>query len=100
MSSKVTIVGADGQPLKPARAQMLAGGGMTPDDAADRVGAQMAAWRPYLGSPDNELNLDRDRIVARLSDLLHTVGWASGGVTRILNNALGANFRSNAKRDN
>src|SRR5260363_77553 len=65
MSSKVTIVGADGQPFKPARAQMLAGGGMTPYDAADMVGAQMAAWRPYLASPDNELNLYRDRIVRR-----------------------------------
>src|SRR5260364_20224 len=68
MSSKVTIVGADGQPFKPARAQMLAGGGMTPYDAADMVGAQMAAWRPYLASPDNELNLYRDRIVRRAVD--------------------------------
>src|SRR5260364_71731 len=99
MSSKVTIVGADGQPFKPARAQMLAGGGMTPYDAADMVGAQMAAWRPYLASPDNELNLYRDRIVARVRDLVRNDGWASGGVTRILDNAIGANFRPIAKPD-
>src|SRR5260364_249626 len=40
MSSKGTIGGADGEPLMPGRARMVAGGGMTRYDAADMVGAQ------------------------------------------------------------
>ncbi len=78
---------------------MLAGGGGVPYDAADIYGGQMAAWRPYLWSPDGELNMYRDRIVARVRDLVRNDGWASGAVTRILDNAVGANFHPVSKPD-
>ena len=81
------------------RAMALAGRGNTPFDAADQYGAHTADWHPYLWSPDGELNPYRDRIVARVRDLVRNDGWASGAVTRILDNAIGANFRPISKPD-
>lgn len=75
------------------------GGGIAPYEAADIYGDHMAAWRPYLWSPDAELNLFRDRIVSRVRDLVRNDGWASGAVTRILDNVIGGNFRPKAKPD-
>lgn len=99
MNSPVRILGPNGQPLAPSRAQMLAGGSRTPYDAASNSDAHMAAWQPYLWSPDAELNMYRDRIVARVRDMVRNDGWASGAVTRILDNAIGADFRPIAKPD-
>jgi lambda family phage portal protein len=59
----------------------------------------MAEWMPYLYSPDGELNPYRDVITARMRDLVRNDGWASGAVTRILDNAVGANFHPIAKPD-
>jgi lambda family phage portal protein len=59
----------------------------------------MSAWTPYIWSPDAELNLYRDRIVSRVRDLVRNDGWASGAVTRILDNAVGANLRPISKPD-
>ena len=68
-------------------------------DAADISGQHMAPWQPYLWSPDAELNVYRDRIVSRVRDLVRNDGWASGAVTRILDNAVGANLRPISKPD-
>ncbi len=87
------ILDARGQPLTPNRSRMLAPGGNAPYDAADIHGQHVAAWRPYLYSPDGELNMYRDRIVARVRDLVRNDGWASGAVTRILDNAIGGRYR-------
>lgn len=95
----MSILGTDGQPIRPRKASMLVGGTRTPYDAADIYGEHVAAWRPYLWSPDGELNMYRDRIVARVRDMVRNDGWASGAVTRILDNAIGAAFRPNAKPD-
>jgi lambda family phage portal protein len=102
MNSPVKILGPDGTPLAPSRKQpamALSGGNNVPYDAADRSGAHTAEWQPYLWSPDGELNPWRDTIVARMRDLVRNDGWASGTVTRILDNAVGANFRPIAKPD-
>ena len=93
MDRPVTIVGVDGKPLRPSKARALAPGGNAPYDAADIYGEHVAAWRPYLYSPDGELNMYRDRIVARVRDLVRNDGWASGAVTRILDNAIGGHYR-------
>ncbi|MCP1376036.1 phage portal protein [Dyella lutea] len=87
------IIGLDGQPLRPNKAKALAPGGNAPYDAADIYGESVAAWRPYLYSPDGEINQYRDRIVARVRDLVRNDGWASGVVTRILDNAIGGHYR-------
>jgi lambda family phage portal protein len=101
MDNPVTILGPNGLPFAPkrSRASMLVGGSGTPYDAADMRGDHMADWNPYLGSPDGDLNMYRDRIVSRVRDLVRNDGWASGAVTRILDNAIGANFRPIFKPD-
>ncbi|MFZ6690239.1 phage portal protein [Undibacterium sp. SXout20W] len=99
MNNTVSILGADGRPLPPRRHSMLNGVGNVPYDAADRQTDHMASWNPYLSSPDGELNTYRDTIVSRVRDLVRNDGWASGAVTRILDNAIGANFRPIFKPD-
>lgn len=61
-------------------------------DAAVPVNQEMASWLPWLRSPDTEINIDRDRMVARVRDLIRNDGWAKGAVTRILDAAIGAHF--------
>lgn len=81
------------------RMSALAGNRNVPYDAADLYSDHMAEWAPFLWSPDGELNVYRDRIVARVRDLVRNDGWAAGAVTRILDNAIGANFRPLPKPD-
>nr|WP_233612901.1 phage portal protein [Citrobacter braakii] len=99
----VQILGADGQPLPPSTQKMkygaLSGSGRVPYDAADSFSDQMANWQPSLWSPDNEINIYRDRIVSRMRDLARNDGWASGTITRVLDNAIGANYRPIFKPD-
>ncbi|ECY3258052.1 phage portal protein, partial [Salmonella enterica subsp. enterica serovar Alachua] len=99
--ASVQILGVDGKPLTSGRGRMRAlnGPSSTPYDAASSYAAETAGWVPYLGSPDNEINIYRDRIVSRIRDLVRNDGWASGGVTRILDNAVGAVFRPIIKPD-
>lgn len=112
MSEGVRLLGPDGRPLAPSAARgvpgrrgpsALNGGrgsyGGAPYDAADIYGQHMAAWTPGLWSPDGELNPYRDRIVSRVRDMVRNDGWASGAVTRILDNAIGPNLRPIAKPD-
>lgn len=99
--SGVQILDHRGNPMarsKPKPMGLNAGGGV-PHDAADRFGAHTADWNPYLWSADGELNPYRDTIVARMRDLVKNDGWASGAITRVLDNAVGANFRPIAKPD-
>lgn len=97
----VRILGANGLPLPPSRPKYgaLNGSGGIPYDAADTFSDQLANWQPALWSPDNEVNIYRDRMVSRVRDLTRNDGWASGAVTRILDNAVGAVFRPIFKPD-
>lgn len=99
--SEVKILDVRGNPMvrQQPRAAALNGGSRTPYDAADRVGDHMAAWQPYLVSPDAALNPYRDMIVARMRDVVRNDGWASGTITRIVDDAIGANFRPISKPD-
>jgi len=100
-TNDVRILGANGQPLPPSRPRYgaLQGSGRVPYDAADTFSDQMADWQPALWSPDNEINIYRDRMVSRIRDMVRNDGWASGTVTRILDNAVGAVFRPIFKPD-
>ncbi len=99
----VQILDHRGNPMvsSPPRSHALVGGGFSrsPYDAADVFSDQMAGWFPYLSSPDGTLNGYRDTIVARTRDIVRNDGWASGTITRILDNAVGANFRPISKPD-
>lgn len=101
MANEVQILDAAGKPMSvtpAAKVKALAGGNVLPYDAADIYGAHMATWLPYLGSADTDLTF-RDRIVSRVRDLVRNDGWANGAVTRILDNAVGANLRPLVKPD-
>lgn len=102
--SSASLLGPDGRELPPSRRpagsrMALNGTSWTPHDAADVSGQHMAAWQPQMWSPDGEVNMYRDRIVSRVQDLVRNDGWASGGVTRILDAAIGGSFRPIAKPD-
>lgn len=99
--SGVQILDASGQPMKPARRLALqgAGPGHTPYDAADYTGEHTRDWRPYSVSADASLNPYRDTISARARDIVRNDGWASGLITRITDNVIGATFRPIAKPD-
>ncbi|MDE1905035.1 MAG: phage portal protein [Rhodospirillales bacterium] len=49
-------------------------------------------WFPYVRSPDAEINVDLDRVVARIRDLVRNDGWATGVIATIADAAVGANF--------
>ena len=98
MDNPVTILDASGKPFVRKVSAQLSGGN-TPYDAADNTGQHMQDWQPYLWSADGEVNMYRDRIVSRVRDVVRNDGWASGAVTRILDNVIGANFRPISKPD-
>ena len=78
---------------------LVGGLGSPPYDAASLTDQHLAAWQPYLWSPDAELNIWRDRIVSRVRDLVRNDGWANGTITRILDNAIGPMLRPISKPD-
>lgn len=99
------LVDASGNPLR-ARASTVGGGqpngaplAYFPYGAADWQTQEMGDWLPWIRSPDAEINQFRDRMVARSRDLTRNDGWASGGVARILDNTVGADFRLKAAPD-
>lgn len=103
--------GAPAAPAKPAsapasgaeprrpRVGALNNRDMTPYDAASLISQDMGEWFPWLGSPDLEINPFRDRIVARVRDLVRNDGWASGAVTSLLDQTIGGDLRLRARPD-
>jgi lambda family phage portal protein len=99
------IVDVNGRPF-PGRFR-ADGGGALPGmpmyqfayDAANWSSQQMGNWLPWVRSPDSEINLTRDRVVARSRDLVRNDGWSSGGILRILDNTVGTNLRLSASPD-
>jgi lambda family phage portal protein len=80
----------------------LAGGqqGFTfPYDAASWSSPEMGEWLPTIRSADQEINLYRDRMVARQRDLYRNDGWAKGAIGSILDSAIGSQYRMIAKPD-
>lgn len=70
-----------------------------PYDSASWQSQEMGDWQPWIRSPDSEINQFRDRMVARSRDLVRNDGWAAGGITRILDNTVGASLRLAASPD-
>ncbi len=70
-----------------------------PYEAASVQTPEMGQWFPWIRSPDSEINFSRDRMVSRSRDLTRNDGWASGGITRILDNTVGAHMRLSANPD-
>ncbi|OBU13319.1 phage portal protein [Morganella psychrotolerans] len=98
----VQILDRHGKPIQSSprpKHMALVGGSRVPYDAGSSDSDQMATWQPALWSPDNEINIYRDRIVSRVRDLARNDGWASGSITRVLDNAVGACYRPVFKPD-
>ena len=104
------IVDHHGRPFAPkrkARADLGPSSSAFPNDvpylfpynASNWTTQEMGDWLPWIRSPDSEINMFRDRMVARSRDLARNDGWASGGVTRILDNTVGTNLRLSANPD-
>lgn len=74
-------------------------GSALPYEASRVDTPEMGSWYPWIRSPDSEINYWRDRMVARARDLARNDGWASGGITRILDNTVGAHLRLSSKPD-
>lgn len=70
-----------------------------PYDAASLTSTELGDWMPWIRSPDSEINLYRDRIVARTRDLVRNDGWATGVVGRILDSTIGGEYRLSARPD-
>jgi lambda family phage portal protein len=81
------------------RASLSGTGSLTPYDAADPWSQELKNWSPWLGSPDTEGNPYRNFIVSRIRDLVRNDGWASGAITSLLDNIIGAGFRFISKPD-
>ncbi|SOE85681.1 phage portal protein, lambda family [Burkholderia sp. YR290] len=74
-------------------------GSIYPYEASRVDTPEMGNWNPWIRSPDSEINYWRDRMVARARDLSRNDGWASGGITRILDNTVGAHLRLSSNPD-
>ncbi|WP_175950371.1 phage portal protein [Burkholderia sp. BCC0405] len=70
-----------------------------PYEAASWLTQEMGNWLPWIRSPDAEINLFRDQMVARSRDLARNDGWIVGGINRILDNTIGTNLRLSANPD-
>ncbi len=111
MAPVPALIGPNGQPLAPSGRRPGSGmrgsfGGSSgsapsafPYEAANWSTPEMSDWFPWIRSPDSEINLYRDRMVARQRDLVRNDGWASGVVDRILDSTVGVNFRLIANPD-
>lgn len=73
--------------------------GQFPYEASSVQTQEMGQWFPQIRSPDAEINQYRDRMVARSRDLARNDGWSAGGITRILDNTVGASLRLSANPD-
>ena len=95
MTNPVTILGADGQPMK----KMAASFASPRSGGVGSLGGSLAGWSPRLRSADDRFSTGRDRMVAQVRDLVDSNGWLSGAVQRQVDEAIGANFRFNWNPD-
>ncbi|HFO4903664.1 TPA: phage portal protein, partial [Escherichia coli] len=95
------IVDKNGRPFpqQTEKKRALNDSGRIPYDSAGFSHGSVAGWNPVLWSPDNEVNIWRNRMVARMRDLVRNDGWANGSITRLLDNAMGVVFRPRMKPD-
>jgi lambda family phage portal protein len=93
--------GAPGGPagLLPGSASLGLAPYQFPYEASSWMTQEMGNWLPWIRSPDSEINLFRDRMVARSRDLSRNDGWVSGGVNRILDNTIGTHLQLSANPD-
>lgn len=113
MAQPPALLGPDGQPVPAGLADAVRRGavsrgkrsgmradwggsaaqGYFPYEASNWYSQEMGEWLPWIRSPDAEINLFRDRMVARTRDMVRNDGWASGAIGRILDSTIGNSYR-------
>ncbi len=63
---------------------------------ASRSHPDLALWQPWNYSPAEALHQDRDLLVARIHDVARNDGWASAGLARMVDAAIGARLNLSA----
>lgn len=84
----MALVDAYGAPL---RAQPM--GRDRPHIAASRTHPDLLGWRPPRIASRSAVAGDRSEVNARVHDLARNDGWASGGVSRVVDSIIGAGWR-------
>jgi lambda family phage portal protein len=82
------LVDTHGQPL---RAYPI--GRDRPHTAASRTHPDLLGWRPPRVASRAAIAWDRAEVNARVHDLARNDGWASGGVSRVVDSIIGAGWR-------
>lgn len=67
--------------------------------AASSTSNELMGWNPSHAPIDTQYLGSREKIGARIHDLVRNDGWASGGVTSYLDSVIGADLRLSAKPD-
>ncbi|PYF05029.1 lambda family phage portal protein [Rhodopseudomonas faecalis] len=96
MSSKATaLFDQYGDPIRSVgnRGRVMAGGFR----GASYSDPDLAAWTPNLYSAHAAYMGDRNPLAARVHDLVRNDGWTAGGVTRVVDTIIGAQFRLTSK---
>ena len=57
----------------------------------------LSTWSAWNPAPQVAITADRNILTARIHDLARNDGWASGGVSRIVDAVIGANWRLSSK---
>lgn len=68
-------------------------------EAASRSNSSVGAWQPRLESADSANSYERETIAARVHDLVRNDGWASAGVQKKVDMAIGGGWRLSCKPD-
>lgn len=90
------ILDARGEPMK-KHASVAPYSGASSYGAASLTDASIAAWQPRLDSADSANTFERERIASRVHDLARNDGWASAGVQKIVDMAIGSGLRLSCK---
>ncbi len=59
--------------------------------------SSMASWNPGTYSGQSALGLSRDTATDRINDAVRNSGWASAGVSRLVDNVVGTGWRLSSK---
>jgi lambda family phage portal protein len=97
MSNTIRILDHSGRPMQ--RGMVTTGGALSAYEAASLTSAAVGAWQPRLDSADAANSYERDTISARVHDLVRNDGWASAGLQKKVDMAIGGGWRLSCKPD-
>lgn len=85
--------------MKRATSGFTGGGHQSAYAAASSTSAELQAFHPPFVTSDGAYEPSRQKITARVHDLVRNDGWASGGVSAYLDSVIGCDLRLSVKPD-